>query len=144
MDGFYFDATKLYDVMNPPVGSIFKLLIDDEMRTPLRVDFSDDEQVIIRLSPEVATEFRQLGYYSSLKLSLVVLPALVETINYIARAEMDPNGEDLTEREWYQELKRMISIQRLDINYPIDAAQRLLNDPLLEALRSVNLDEEDD
>lgn len=144
VDTFYFDAAKLYDVMNPPVGSIFRMIEDPKLRVPLRVDFSGDEQVLIQLSPDVADEFRQLGYYSSLKLSLVVLPTLIETINYISRTEMDPEGEDLTGRRWYQEMKRLLSRQGLDPNYPLDAAQRMLGDPILDALRSINTDEEED
>lgn len=143
VDGFYFDASKLYDVMNPPLGSIFQLIEDPELRVPMIVDFEGDEQVRIRLSPDVASGFKDLGYYSSLKLSLVVMPALMETISFVSRMEANPDGEDLTSKEWYHQLKRLLAYHKASVDHPLESAQRLLGNPTVDALKTINVDEED-
>lgn len=143
VDGFYFDASKLYDAMNPPLGSIFVLVEDPELRVPMVVDFDDDEQVRIRLSSDVANGFKELGYYSSLKLSLVVMPALMETISFVSRMEANPEGEDLSSKEWYHQLKRLLAYHKASVDQPLESAQKLLENPTVEALRTVNIDEED-
>lgn len=141
VDSFYFDAAKLYDPMTPPLGSIFQLIEDPELKVPMRVDFSDETQVRIRLSENVATGFRELGYYSSLKLSLVVLPALMETMSFVARMEAAPDGEDLTGKEWYHQLRRLLAFHKADLTLPLEAAQKLLGNPTEDALNVVNEDE---
>lgn len=143
VDGFHFDAAKLYDVMNPPLGSIFRMVEDPELKAPMKVDFADDEQIRIYLSPEVATGFRDLGYYSSLKLSLVVLPALMETISFISRMDSARDGEDLSNKTWYQQVKRLLAYHKADLNFPLESAQRLLGNPTQDALKTINNEDSD-
>lgn len=141
VDSFYFDAAKLYDPMTPPLGSIFQLIEDPELKVPMQVDFNDESQVRIRLSTNVATGFRELGYYSSLKLSLIVLPALMETLSFVARMEAAPDGEDLTNKDWYHQLKRLLAYHKADLTLPLEAAQKLLGNPTEDALNIVNDDD---
>lgn len=141
VDSFYFDAAKLYDPMTPPLGSIFQLIEDPELKVPMQVDFNGESQVRIRLSTNVATGFRELGYYSSLKLSLIVLPALMETLSFVARMEAAPDGEDLTNKDWYHQLKRLLAYHKADLTLPLEAAQKLLGNPTEDALNIVNDDD---
>lgn len=143
-DSFYFDATKLYDAMNPPLGSIFKVVEDPKLTAPMKVDFSGETQVIIQLSSDVARGFTELGYYSSLKLSLVVLPALMETLSFISRMELNEDGEDLSQKEWYGHLKRLLAYHQAEVNQPLEAAQRLLGNPTVDALKTINAEEAED
>ncbi|MDL0402118.1 hypothetical protein QQO25_03940 [Corynebacterium lehmanniae] len=141
VDSFYFDAAKLYDPMTPPLGSIFQLIEDPELKVPMQVDFNGETQVRIRLSSNVATGFRELGYYSSLKLSLIVLPALMETLSFVARMEAAPDGEDLSGKDWYHQLRRLLAYHKADLTLPLEAAQKLLGNPTEDALNIVNDDE---
>lgn len=143
VNSFYFDAAKLYDPMTPPLGSIFQLIEDPDLKIPMQVDFNGESQVRIRLSPTVATGFKELGYYSSLKLSLIVLPALMETLSFVARMDSSPDGEDLSAKEWYHQIKRLLAYHKADITLPLEAAQKLLGNPTEDALRIVNEDDEE-
>lgn len=141
---FYFNAAKLYDAMNPPLGSIFCITEIADQTEPIRVDFNRTEQVSVFLSPQVAEGLRALGYAADLKLSLVVLPVLMETLSYISRMEAMPEGDDLTSREWYQTLKRMIEHSKLDISSPLESAERLLNHTTAKALATLEQEENEE
>lgn len=144
VDSFHFDAAKLYDIMNPPLGSIFRMVEDPDLGVPMKVDFARDDQVRIFLSTEVATGFKELGYYSSLKLALVVLPALVETLSFISRMESAADGEDLTSKDWYQQIKRLLAYHGANLNRPLESAQKLLGNPTEDALKTINDEDSED
>ena len=55
---FTFEADKLYDPLDPPIGTCFKFVQDPNLRRGMRVTFEDDDAVLVRLPPEV---HRNLG-----------------------------------------------------------------------------------
>ncbi|WP_087116554.1 hypothetical protein [Corynebacterium urinipleomorphum] len=141
---FYFNAAKLYDAMNPPLGSIFRITKREDQVEPIRVDFNNTEQISVFLSAQVFDGLQALGYADDLKLSLVVLPVLMETLSYISRMEAMPEGDDFAGREWYQTLKRMIEHSKLDISSPLESAERLLNHTTAKALASLEQEENEE
>lgn len=134
-DGGYFEvsAEKLHDPLQPPLSSCFKIVVDDRPLKTIQTDFSNDEQILIRVSQDMAVGLRALGHLPKLQLSLVVLPALIETLNFIERTESDEEAEDLSARGWYgpiMELKSPLSSESSNLVI----AQRILTCPLAECL----------
>ncbi len=45
-----FEADKLYDPLDPPIGSCFKFVEDPNLRRGIRVTFEEDDAILVRLS----------------------------------------------------------------------------------------------
>ncbi|RSX57700.1 hypothetical protein [Bifidobacterium samirii] len=128
---FTFDPAKLYDPQSPPLNSIFKIVKSDKQRMKgIAVSYSDSEQIIITLSKTLFDRM-QLIDSANLKLTILVLPALVDTIDFIRSNEAQSDGEDLSEFQWYRTIKKLIKANDLnDDERPLIIAQRLLANPI--------------
>lgn len=137
-----FDAEKLFDPLAPPLGSCFKLIRDPDRRFDVAVDFSSTDQVSILLPDETFEALNRLRSAPRLQLTLIVLPALMETIAFIEREESS-GDEDMSEFEWYRTLRSLLA--GLDNNLgTFEKAQRLLKRPLLPAaLEALNGDDDE-
>lgn len=141
---FKFKAAKLFDAMNPPLSSFFDIIGDPQLTDPLEVDFDDDEQIRVRISTYVKEKMLHPGMGASLKISLVVLPALIETLGFIERQSLTEDGEDLTCRSWYQNLQNLLTYNKLSEVGPLKAALQLLKQPYMEALSTMDFEESED
>lgn len=128
---FTFDPAKLYDPQNPPLNSIFKIVKDDRPRTKgVSVNYSDGEQIIITL-PKVLFERMQLVDSANLKLTSLVLPVLVDAIDFIRSSEIQNDGEDLSDFQWCRTIKKLMEANDLnDDDRPLVIAQKLLANPI--------------
>lgn len=138
---FSFDAQKSYDPMRPPVGSCFRFSEKQVHRPGLELAFDRDEHVEVMLSTDAFNQLRQLGAQPELQIAVVVLPALMGTIEFIKAAASDPEGEDLSERLWYRAILDLI-VQRGSLEDPaLVLAQRILDNPADRGLSAaVDLD----
>jgi hypothetical protein len=94
---FEFEPGKLYDPLNPPVGSCFLFVADSTHKKGLTVRFHDDDHVLVAFPEKILTGFGLLNNSPELQISLVVLPALMQTITFIKAnldAESMGEGED--------------------------------------------------
>lgn len=136
---FEFEPGKLYDPLSPPVGSCFAFVPDKGVRKGLRVRFHDDAKVLVAFPEKILTGFALLKERPQLQISLVVLPALMQTISFIRDnliAESNGEGEDLTDRQWYTAIKRLVEDVGSFDDPAFDTAQKILGQPLEAALMS--------
>lgn len=131
---FVLDAHKLYDPMQPPVDSCFRIVRSLEVNDPMdfRLDLASPEYIRIELSQEAFEGFLGLGSHPDLQVSMVVFPALVAVL-----AEMKSDSEgDLVDSTWFKSLARLImsaGVQDADV---LTQAQTLLPTPALKGMRA--------
>ena len=136
-DGGYFDfePDKNYDPLRPPVGSCFRFAADSKLKRGLSVRFDQDDHVLVAFPEKLLPGFGMLRNRQDLQISLVVLPALMETISYIKENEdAGDQGEDHTGRKWYTAVTRLVEeIGSLD-QRSFELAQKILGNPLDNSL----------
>lgn len=131
---FKFSADKLFDPMQPPVGSCFRITPDPQIRKGMVLDFSDDDQVVIRMSDEMIAGLQGIQHRPDLQISLVVLPALMDTIYFIQKNENDPADEDLSNSSWYQAVNKLIELSGGKTDSALEIAQSILEHPTTQVL----------
>ena len=142
---FVFEADKLYDPLNPPVGSCFKFVSDRTVKRGVRIKWDSDEFVIVAFPEEVLPGLHALASRRDLQMSLVVLPALMETIAFIRSNESEPDAEDLSVKTWYVALKKLIESHGTVDDQAFELAQKILANPLdLVLTTPLFTDEEDE
>lgn len=127
---FEFQPDKLFDPLNPPVGSCFKFVARSDLRKGLRVRFHEDDHVLVEFPEQRLAEFGAIADRPELQISLVVLPALMEAVSYIRQNADSPGDEDLSDKLWYQALTKLIDGTGLPYDRPFEVAQRILGNPL--------------
>lgn len=129
-DGGYiqFEPDKLYDPLSPPVGSCFRFVTDKKRTKGLSVRFNDNDHINVLFPEKGLQGFGLLKENPELQISLVVLPALMETINFIKENLAAPDGDDeLSERKWFVAIKELVeSIGSFD-DSAFETAQKILN-----------------
>lgn len=144
-DGGYatFEAGKLFDPLHPPIGSCFRFVADTQNRRGIRVRWNDDEYVNVLIPTELMPGLAGLASRPDLQISLVVLPALVETIQYI-KENTATDGEDLGSRHWYAAIVGLVNQVGSFDDRPLDLAQKILGNPVDRSLQLQLTLEEDD
>lgn len=143
---FEFEPDKLYDPLDPPVGSCFKFMSDSKQRRGLRVQFHDDEHVLVVFPEKLLPGFAALGNRPDLQVATVVLPALMQAIQFV-KENLDPRagGEDLTEKAWYQPIRGLVEDAGGFDNPPFELAQKILGNCLDSSLnRALMMRDEED
>ena len=136
LGGFDLEARKLYDVMNPPVGSLF-VVHSSQNTEPISVDYdTEDDQILIQLSPEMTRGVNQLGRgkLDATKIALIIFPVLVDTVNLMAQAIADSEQDHYRRKPWFKALYRRINDLQLDLQNAIPTAQELLSNISIDAL----------
>ena len=144
---FSFDVEKYYDPMRPPIGSCFRFSEKDVHRPGLEVAFDGDEFVEVTLPTDALHQLRQLTAQPALQIAVVVLPALMRTIEFIKDAVDDPEGEDLGDRLWYRAIMDLIEKHGSIDDPALVLAQRMLDNPAdigLSAAAALELAEEEE
>lgn len=127
---FFFNPAKLYDPQNPPFNSIFRIVGDPRLKRGIQVDYSEDDQIIITL-PDTRISQLQMLESPNLQLSILVLPVLIDTIDFIRENSRDEDGENLASRTWYQTIVHLMEAQKLSYDdRPLTIAQKLLSNPI--------------
>ena len=128
---FTFDPAKLYDPQNPPLNSIFKIVKSDQPRAKgISAKYFEDSQIIITLSKELFDQM-QLIESANLKLTAIVLPVLVDAIDFIRANEGQGEDEDVMDRQWCRTIKRLMEANGLNDDLrPLEIAQKLLANPI--------------
>lgn len=128
--GCSFDPAKLFDPQNPPFNSLFKIVGDPNLQKGVMTNYSEDEQIIITLPSKLISQLQTLGS-PNLQLSILVLPVLIDTIDFIRENSQDNAAEDLSSRTWYQTIKKLMKARNLsNDDRPLAIAQKLLSNPI--------------
>ncbi|MBM6980853.1 MAG: hypothetical protein I3I97_01165 [Bifidobacterium thermophilum] len=122
---FTFRPGKLYDPLDPPVGSIFNIVPDNKLRKGIRIDLSGN-QIEVFCEKNLFANLQHCGS-PKLQLTAVVLPALIDAISYLKENE-GPDG-DLSP-EWCGTLNKLIDAAKLKDKRPLETAQKLLQCPI--------------
>lgn len=139
---FTFEADKLYDPLDPPIGSCFKFVEDPGIRRGFRVTFEDDEAILVRLPPEAHRNLRLLAPRPELQISTVVLPALIQAVSYIQSTIKD-NSEDLSDRGWFKAISDKVDRLGSFEAPAIEIAQKILDYPV-DRILSLETDVKED
>jgi hypothetical protein len=78
-------------------GSCFKFVQDTKLRRGIHVTFEDDDAILVRLPPAVHRYLGLLAPRPELRISTVVLPALIQAISFIQTVQKD-QSEDVSDR----------------------------------------------
>lgn len=128
---FEFEPHKLFDPLNPPIGACFKFMIDESLTKGLQVRFHDDDHVLVCFPPTLLAEFGSMRNRPDMQISLVVLPALMETISFIRQNDQTgDSGEDLSDRPWAIFIRDLVDQLGEKDDSPLKLAQRILENPI--------------
>ncbi|WP_144244394.1 hypothetical protein [Pseudohaliea rubra] len=138
---FRFNAEKLYDPLDPPIGSCFKFVRSTERRKGIKVLFVGDETVDVQIPAQTFDDFRLLGHRPDLQIALMVLPALVETLDFIRSSK---DVEPLDDKAWYVALDALVQENGGWDQSLLELGQKILESPLDTVIRKGIISEEDD
>src|SRR5262249_11255602 len=139
---FEFEPQKRYDALDPPVGALFRFVDGGTKSREIKVRFDDDDHILVVFDSDLLAGLAALSTQIDLQISLVVLPALMQTITYI-NANAD-GGEDLSERNWYEPICNLVKNHGGFDQPAFNVAQRILGHPLDTSLRRPFEIEEDE
>ena len=110
---------------------IFKIVKSDQPRAKgISAKYFEDSQIIITLSKELFDQM-QLIESANLKLTAIVLPVLVDAIDFIRANEGQGEDEDVMDRQWCRTIKRLMEANGLNDDLrPLEIAQKLLANPI--------------
>ena len=101
--------------------------------------------VTVKFRPDAFDGLREFQSRPDLQVAIVVMPALMATIEYVKNQKLSPEGDDLSDFLWAQSLETLISQSGVTIeDDTIVIAQRLLDWPIQRALTTGLIEEEDD
>ena len=130
---FSVNAKKLFDPLDPPIGSCFRFVRSTSIRKRIKVSFDGNETVDVQIPAQTFDDFRLLSHRPDLQIALVVLPALIETLSFITR-----NGDDepLEDKAWYIVIEAMVDEHGGWDQSLLDLAQKILESPIDEVVRT--------
>ena len=140
-----FDASKDIDPLKN-VASILRVQKNlDHHPNPFLVDLSDN-LILIRLSPQnfdLYNELRKNQDYQTTLAAMIVVPALLQTMEVIRRDHVD-GTEAFADLKWFKVITKKLktlgyeSVEScLDDDDVFSIAQKLIGDPLNQALKSM-------
>lgn len=138
---FSINAQKLFDPLDPPIGSCFRFVRSTSLRKRIKVSFDGNETVDVQIPAQTFDDFRLLSHRPDLQIALVVLPALIETLSFITR-----NGDDepLDDKAWYVAIEAMVDEHGGWDQSLLDLAQKILESPVDEVVRKGIFSAEED
>lgn len=138
---FKFSADKLYDPLDPPIGSCFRFVRSTSLNKGIKVTFDSNETVDVQIPKKTFDDFKLFANRPDFQVALVVLPALMETLNFI---ESNRNEEPLDDKAWFISIEKLVEERGGWDQKKLDLAQRILENPIDTAIRAGLLSEEED
>lgn len=136
-----FNAAKLYDPLDPPIGSCFRFVRSPNLHKRIQVMFDGDETVDVQIPAKTFDDFKLLSHRPDLQIALVVLPSLMETLGFM-KANRDE--EPLENKAWFTALDRLVGDRGGWDQKLLELAQKLLESPIDTAVRAGLMLEEED
>lgn len=138
---FKFNAEKMYDPLNPPVGSCFKFVRSGSRHKRIKVAFDGNETVTVEIPAKTFDDFQLFSHRPDLQIALVVLPALSETLHFI---KSNDGEEPLDDKIWHNEIQQLVEDRGGWDQSLLELAQRVLESPIDTAIRTGLMSEEED
>lgn len=125
-----FVVAKEFDPLSAPISSIIKLEAASNNSSEMRVMY-DSDRIIIELAKQDFKTYSQTKDRSAEMLhSALVLPVLVDAI-YEIGSRGSGNYQDFP---WSERLRQICIDRQIDIEEPLSAAQKILNNPISRTL----------
>lgn len=129
-----FLADKDFDPMRPPVFSLIRINVGRHHEGPYDVDYGS-EKITIELSKADWRKYLEISKEKDAIPSLhaaIVLPVLVDAIQKVKNG----NGQ-YENMSWYGRLQTILETKGVDDKEPLEAAQRILDNPSSRYFESV-------
>jgi len=138
---FRFNAEKLYDPLDPPIGSCFRFIESARLRKGIKLAFDGNDTVDVQIPTQTFNDFKLLSHRPDLQIALVVLPALLETLDFIRTSGKE---EPLDDKAWYVAIDGLVRENGGWDTSLLELAQKILENPLDTTMRKGIASEEDD
>lgn len=139
-----FIAEKSFDPLRPPVSSFMSIMEGSHHEGPMQLDY-EAEKINIILSKadwKAYLEIRGQKSVQGLLHGSIVFPALVDAIYKVQNSNEEYEGNN-----WFGRLDAILQAKGLQDKDPIEAAQKILDNPATRALGGVqaiiNTEDED-
>lgn len=140
---FSFEPDKAYDPMRPPMESCFGFEQAGPGVKQVRIRLDDSEKVMIQLPKETFALFVQQNGRPDVQTSLVVLPALAQTLWRLKT--LDDHDGSFEDRTWFRALNGVIAARRCADDDPFTQAQKILEgNPIERAFAELIRDQDEE
>ena len=126
-----FIAEKDFDPLRPPVSSFMAIREGRHHEGPMEVDY-DEEKITIELSKTDWREYagiRNQKHAEGVLHAAIVLPVLVSAVQHVQSGNADYEGKN-----WFGRLQTILETKGLRERDPLEAAQKILDNPVTRAL----------
>jgi hypothetical protein len=130
---FSFVADKLYDPLDPPIGSCFQFVPDPSVKRNVELSFLDDEVVKVRFPEKDFPGLAAMSANPVVQIGSVVLPALMETISTVRRSR-DSGSEELEDMAWARTITTLVQQAGGFEKSSFELAQKILDRPINKIL----------
>lgn len=142
-----FDPTKKFDPLDPPVGSCFKISLNEKLAKGFELNLNNDDYVAIMTSPAQFEQARLLGGQPNFLISLLIFPALVEIVTIVQ--DVVRGGDRFagySDADWFKAIQQLMDElpRSSSEGMPTFIAQKLLEYPTERAARErIEMNEDD-
>ena len=138
---FRFSADKLFDPLDPPIGSCFSFVRSTSRRKGILVTYDSDDTVNVQIPAMTFDGFKLFGHRPDLQIALVVLPALMDALRFIKE---NRDVEPLEDKAWYNAIDQLVDDRGGWDKNILELAQKILESPIDNAIRTgIETEEED-
>ena len=138
---FNFSADKLFDPLDPPIGSCFRFVRSTSRHKRILVTYDSDDTVDVQIPAKTFDDFKLFGNRPDLQIALVVLPALMDTLRFIKE---NRDEEPLDDKAWFNAIEHLVEDRGGWDQNLLVLAQRILESPIDTAIRTGIVTEEED
>ena len=130
-----FYVTKQFDPLNAPASSFIKIAKGTLKKGPMIIDYEGDF-LTIELSEEDHATFLDAKVLSTVHSlhAMLVLPALAEALHVLADQSKKAEYGD---KRWFERLQSICREQKIEIDDPFVAAQKILVNPVARGLKEI-------
>jgi hypothetical protein len=121
---------KAFDPMRPPLDSCFRIVEEHSLKFGIFVDWENDDYVDVKVASATFQHFSALVGQPKLQLAVVMVPALMATLAYLA----DANNALALDSAWGRSITSLCKGRGLVGKTPLEQVQALLEDPIGQAM----------
>lgn len=121
---FRFNVQKMFDPINPPISSLLHIQRNKDQKSDMVLNYDNGEQAVLHISDKTADLL--VNQDDSVKLALVIFPALLQMICDVKRQLDDDVALHELELPWQRVLWELVIRAGREDDEPMEIAQGLL------------------
>lgn len=121
---FRFNVQKMFDPLNPPISSLLLIERNKDQKVDMVLNYDNGEQAVLHISD--ATADMLVNQEDSVKLAMVIFPALLQMICDVKRQLDDDVAVHELELPWQRVLWELVIRAGREDDEPMEIAQGLL------------------